>query len=103
MIAYNCGLFGDNLWWDGRRDAPALRRDRNTLAQRESSALRKMENSGNEAKKYLKTKEVTILNAANFALFARRLTPIAPQKEQKNTFFCENEPKLWSRKVRSVQ
>jgi len=29
--------------------------------------LREMENSGNEAKKYLKTKEVTILTAAYFA------------------------------------
>jgi hypothetical protein len=69
----------------------------------ESPLRQIMKNRGNEAEKYLKTKEVTILNAANFALFARRLTPIAPQKEQKNTFFCENEPKLWSRKVRSVQ
>jgi hypothetical protein len=32
-----------------------------------------MENSGNEAKKYLKTKEVTFLNAANYAHLAREL------------------------------
>jgi hypothetical protein len=31
-----------------------------------------MENSGNEAKKYLKTKEVTVLNAANYARIARK-------------------------------
>jgi hypothetical protein len=29
-----------------------------------------MENSGNEAKKYLKTKHITFLNAANHARFA---------------------------------
>jgi len=32
-----------------------------------------MKNSGNEAKKCLKTKEVAILNAADFAHFARKL------------------------------
>jgi hypothetical protein len=30
-----------------------------------------MQNRGNEAKKCLKTKEVTILNAADFARFSR--------------------------------
>jgi hypothetical protein len=35
-----------------------------------------MQNSGNEAKKYLKTKEVTILNDANYARFARNLAAI---------------------------
>jgi hypothetical protein len=34
---------------------------------------RKMQNSGNEAKKYLKTKHITFLNAANYARFARNL------------------------------
>jgi hypothetical protein len=42
-----------------------------------------MRNSGNEAKKYLKTKDITFLNAAILAHFAHRLAPIAPQKEQK--------------------
>jgi hypothetical protein len=31
-----------------------------------------MENSGNEAKKYLKTKHITLLNAAKYARFARK-------------------------------
>jgi hypothetical protein len=35
-----------------------------------------MENSGNEAKKYLKTKEVELLNAANYARLAPQLAPI---------------------------
>jgi hypothetical protein len=34
-------------------------------ARRQSRSLQEMENSGNEAKKYLKTKEVAFLNAAN--------------------------------------
>jgi len=42
----------------------------------ESSTIQKMENSGNEAKKYLKTKEVAILDAANYASFARKLTAL---------------------------
>jgi hypothetical protein len=32
-----------------------------------------MENRGNEAKNYLKTKEVAVLSAANGACFARKL------------------------------
>jgi hypothetical protein len=38
--------------------------------------LQKMKNSGNEAKKYLKTKDITILNAANYARFARKFAQI---------------------------
>ena len=41
----------------------------------ERSASRKMKNSGNEAKEYLKTKEITFFNDANYARFARNLTP----------------------------
>jgi hypothetical protein len=39
----------------------------------ESGEIRKMENSGNEAKKWLKTKDITFLNAANYARFGRHL------------------------------
>jgi hypothetical protein len=35
-----------------------------------------MENSGNEAKKYLKTKESRFLNAAKLARFARNFAQI---------------------------
>jgi hypothetical protein len=38
--------------------------------------LRKMKNRGNEAKKYLKTKDITFLNVANSARFARKLSQI---------------------------
>ena len=33
-------------------------------------------NSGNEAKKYLKTKEVTLFSAVNYARFVSRFAPI---------------------------
>jgi len=39
----------------------------------ECRKLQKMKNSGNEAKKYLKTKDITFLNAANYARFAHQL------------------------------
>jgi len=39
---------------------------------------RKYKNSGNEAKKYLKTKDITFLHGANDVRFARRLTLIRP-------------------------
>jgi hypothetical protein len=35
-----------------------------------------MENSGNEAKKYLKTKKVALFNAANYACLAPKLAAI---------------------------
>jgi hypothetical protein len=41
----------------------------------ECRKLQKMKNSGNEAKKYLKTKEVSISNVAYSARFARKLAP----------------------------
>jgi len=41
-----------------------------------SSESQKMKNSGNEAKKWLETKDITFLNAANYARFARKSAPI---------------------------
>jgi hypothetical protein len=35
-----------------------------------------MQNRGNEAKKYLKTKHITFLNAADYARFAHQLAQI---------------------------
>jgi len=40
-----------------------------------------MENSGNEAKKYLKTKKVSFSNAADYARFARKLAPKRAQTD----------------------
>ena len=42
----------------------------------ECRELQKMKNSGNEAKKYLKTKHITFLSAANYARLARNLAQI---------------------------
>jgi hypothetical protein len=36
-----------------------------------------MKNSGNEAKEWLKTKDFTFFDAANYACFACKLKPIA--------------------------
>jgi hypothetical protein len=46
-----------------------------------------MKNSGNEAKKYLKTKHITFLHAANYACFERNSARIARRKEQKQHNF----------------
>jgi hypothetical protein len=42
-----------------------------------------MKNSGNEAKKYLKTKEVTLLMLQNMCVFACNSAQFEHQKEQK--------------------
>jgi len=52
-----------------------------------------MKNSGNEAKKWLKTSDITFLKGANFVCFARKLTPISRQKKQKTLHFAETERK----------
>jgi hypothetical protein len=62
--------------FDGTR-APSLmwerecRRVRNCPVGDNRRRGRKYKNSGNEAKKYLKTKDITFLSAANYAYFAR--------------------------------
>jgi len=61
-----------------------LREPGTAPARRETSSLQKMKNSGNEAKKWLKTKEVTFFNAAHFAQFASKLAPNRAQKAPKN-------------------
>jgi hypothetical protein len=53
------------------------------------SPLQKMENSGNEAKKWLKTKEVTLSNDAHFAHFACKLAPNRAQKATNNHILCK--------------
>ena len=48
-----------------------------------------MENSGNEAKKWLKTKEVTLFSDAQFAHFACILAPNKAQKAPRNRILCK--------------
>jgi len=45
-----------------------------------------MKNRGNDAKEWLKTKEITFLRAANLALIAAGSASIRPQKEQAHPF-----------------
>ena len=73
VIAYFRGFAGGTLSQTspGRTDVPGK-----TGPSRVRSALRKMKNSGNDANEYLKTKEITFFNDANYARFARKLTPI---------------------------
>jgi hypothetical protein len=47
----------------------------------------KYKNRGNEAKKYLKKKDLTFFSAANVARFARKSKPLRPQTATS----CENE------------
>jgi hypothetical protein len=44
--------------------------------RRSGGAREKYKNSGNEAKKYLKTKDITILSGADYARFRRQLAQI---------------------------
>jgi len=51
--------------------------------RRQTREIQEIENSGNEAKKYLKTKKVTFFNVAQSVRFARNLAQFKRQKEQK--------------------
>jgi hypothetical protein len=76
MIAYYDGLITDTLSqasFEARRGAGESGR---VPAMGECRELQKMKNSGNEAKKYLKTKHITFLNAANCARFGCNLAQI---------------------------
>jgi hypothetical protein len=60
-------------WGGSEAEAPGFDLGRPAEIRRSE---RKHENSGNEAKKWLKTKDVTFLNAANYARFACRFARI---------------------------
>ena len=71
-----------------------------TPAGGKSSALQEMENRGNEAKNYLKTKEVTVFNAANSACFARRLARIGRKMEYVQRILCKTSLRFeWEAEV----
>jgi hypothetical protein len=73
MIAYNGGLVTDTLSQASSAACQGARQGGTVPAMGECRELQKMKNSGNEAKKYLKTKDITIFGAANYARFARKL------------------------------
>jgi hypothetical protein len=52
-------------------------------ANGEERIAEEFKKSGNEAKKYLKTKEVTFLNGADYARFERIFAQAGAQMEQK--------------------
>jgi len=62
------------------------------LAGRESA--RKYKNSGNEAKKWLKTKGITFFDAANCAHFTRKFAPIERCMEQKRRVLSKTKLRL---------
>jgi hypothetical protein len=76
LIAYYGDLVLDTLSQAGAAARRAARQSGTVPATGESRELQKMQNSGNEPKKYLKTKHITFLNAANDAHFARQSAPI---------------------------
>jgi hypothetical protein len=55
----------------------------------ESRVIQIMKNSGNELNKCFRTNEITLLNAALFALFACESTPNKASKEQKTPHFAQ--------------
>jgi len=55
---------------------PGARESGRVPAMRECRELQKMKNSGNEAKKYLKTKHITFLSGANYVRFACKIAQI---------------------------
>jgi hypothetical protein len=76
MIAYHSGLCGRHIVAGGPRVASAGQARRSRPDNRGSGELQKMKNRGNEAKKWMKTKDITFFNGANYAHFARNFAQI---------------------------
>jgi hypothetical protein len=76
MLAYNCGLFVDTLSQASAGPRRGAGESGRVPAMGECRELQKMENSGNEAKKYLKTKHITFFSGANYARFTHKLAQI---------------------------
>jgi len=80
------------LWTLCGRRVPAPLDPRKKTACLRLTAKRdiaKNENRGNEAVEYLKTKDMTLLKAANSAPFACKLIAIEPRKEEKIRRFAK--------------
>ena len=76
MIAYHGGLMDGHIVAGGRRSAPWHKGKRRAARASGMQELQKMKNSGNEAKKYLKTKEVTLFNVAEYVRFCMQFSTI---------------------------
>jgi hypothetical protein len=66
----------DTLSWASPGNQPSATKGGNVQARAEGREIEKMKNSGNEAKEYLKTKDITFLMAANHAHFVCKLAQI---------------------------
>ena len=81
-------------------EAASVPGDRTTGGMRQGSAsagrvlAQKYKNSGNEAKKWLKTKDVTFLNAANYSRCTYKFAQIRGCKEQKTARFAQTKRDL---------
>jgi hypothetical protein len=73
MIAYHDGLVVDTLSQASAGARQGAGESGKVPAMGEWGELQKMKNSGNEAKKYLKTKHIIFLKGANYARFAHKL------------------------------
>jgi len=76
MIAYHGGHVVDTLSQATAGTRRGARERGRVPTMGECRELQKMKNSGNEAKKCLKTKHITFLSDANYACFARQLAQI---------------------------
>jgi len=76
VIAYLDGYDLDTLSQAGARATRGARESGRVPAMQECRELQKIKNSGNEAKKYLKTKHITFLSGANDARLACKLAQI---------------------------
>jgi hypothetical protein len=73
----------DSLSQSGARERRGLDPSPIAPARGESKHLQKMENRGNEAKKWLKTHDITFFDVADYARFACNFAPIGRLNEQK--------------------
>jgi len=96
MIAYDCGQIEDILPHPRAATRSCPRENGRLPASREGSAVQKTKNSGNEAKKWLKTKDITILDAAHFAHFECKLAQIELKKEQETHHFTKTNRRMWA-------
>ena len=65
-----------------------------------TESARKYKNSGNEAKKYLKTKDITFLDSANRSHFTRKFAQIERGNQQNSHILRKTERKASNREAR---
>jgi hypothetical protein len=76
VLAYNCGHFGGHIVAVKHWAAPKPKGKGKDPSMGECREIQKMKNSGNEAKKWLKTKHITFFKCANYARFAHESAQI---------------------------